>query len=86
MAYGHRLLGIDRTRSERYRTQIAAGRVGLKPGWVRLSIPYFASEADVSRSCQMIASGFWRRLRRTKTTLPASSLSPLTIGTGWLMG
>jgi selenocysteine lyase/cysteine desulfurase len=45
--YGHRLLGIDRARSERYRAQIAAGKLGVKPGWVRLSIPYYASEADV---------------------------------------
>ncbi len=45
--YGHRLLGIDRARSERYRAQIAKGLNGIKPGWVRLSIPFYASEADV---------------------------------------
>ncbi|MBI5533270.1 MAG: aminotransferase class V-fold PLP-dependent enzyme [Deltaproteobacteria bacterium] len=45
--YGHRLLGIDRTRSEQYRAQIAAGMLGVKPGWVRISLPYYASEADV---------------------------------------
>jgi selenocysteine lyase/cysteine desulfurase len=45
--YGHRLLGIERPLSERYRAQIARGLNGLKPGWVRLSLPYYASEEDV---------------------------------------
>src|SRR5215472_12079355 len=45
--YGHRLLGIDRSRSERYRVQIANGFLGIKPGWVRLSLPYYASEEDL---------------------------------------
>jgi selenocysteine lyase/cysteine desulfurase len=45
--YGHRLLGIDAERSERYRRLIHAGLLGVKPGWVRISIPYYASAADV---------------------------------------
>jgi selenocysteine lyase/cysteine desulfurase len=45
--YGHRLLGIDRSQSERYRVQIANGFLGIKPGWVRLSLPYYASEEDL---------------------------------------
>jgi len=45
--YGHRLLGIDRARSERYRVQIANGYLGIKPGWVRVSLPYYASEEDL---------------------------------------
>jgi selenocysteine lyase/cysteine desulfurase len=45
--YGHRLLGIDERRSERFRRLIHAGVVGAKPGWVRISVPYFASEGDV---------------------------------------
>jgi len=44
--YGHRLLGIDRARSEQFRAQIAQGWNGLKPGWVRLSIPWYVDEAD----------------------------------------
>ena len=44
--YGHRLLGIDRARSERYRAQIARGALGVKPGWVRLTLPYYASAED----------------------------------------
>lgn len=45
--YGHRLLGIDRARSERYRARIAEGIIGVKPGWVRLSLPFYASDADI---------------------------------------
>lgn len=45
--YGHRLLGIDRQRSEAYRRQIARGLIGLKPGWVRLTLPYYASDEDI---------------------------------------
>lgn len=45
--YGHRLLGIDRAQSERYRVQIANGFLGIKPGWVRLSLPYYASAEDL---------------------------------------
>jgi len=44
--YGHRLLGIDEERSSRYRGQIAKGRAGLKPGWVRVSLPHYASDHD----------------------------------------
>jgi selenocysteine lyase/cysteine desulfurase len=44
--YGHRLLGIDEHRSERYRRFIHDGLAGIKPGWVRVSLPYYASEED----------------------------------------
>ncbi len=45
--YGHRLLQIDRHKSELYRKQIARGILGIKPGWVRLSLPYYASQKDL---------------------------------------
>jgi selenocysteine lyase/cysteine desulfurase len=45
--YGHRLLGIDAARSDRYRREIARGNLGVKPGWVRLTLPYYASEEDI---------------------------------------
>ncbi|MFO0598555.1 MAG: aminotransferase class V-fold PLP-dependent enzyme [Myxococcaceae bacterium] len=45
--YGHRLLGISRDRSESYRRQIARGLIGLKPGWVRVTLPYYASDEDI---------------------------------------
>ena len=46
--YGHRLLGIDRPTSEKYRSMIAQGFLGVKPGWVRISLPYYASEEDLN--------------------------------------
>lgn len=45
--YGHRLLGIDRATSERYRALIRQGVEGIKPGWVRVTIPFYANEDDV---------------------------------------
>ena len=45
--YGHRLLGVDRETSEKHRALLRRGVGGCKPGWVRVSIPYYASDADV---------------------------------------
>ncbi|HYY10791.1 MAG TPA: hypothetical protein VE781_07615, partial [Kineosporiaceae bacterium] len=43
--YGHRLLGIDLERSHAFQQEIARGCEGLKPGWVRVNLNYFLSEA-----------------------------------------
>jgi selenocysteine lyase/cysteine desulfurase len=45
--YGHLLLGIDREGSERFRRLVRRGLNGIKPGWVRVSLPYYATEEDV---------------------------------------
>jgi selenocysteine lyase/cysteine desulfurase len=45
--YGHRLLGIGPERSAEYRQAISCGLLGLKPGWVRLSLPYYATAEEV---------------------------------------
>ena len=45
--YGHALLGIDEAGSEAFRGLVRRGIGGVKPGWVRLSIPYYASEDDL---------------------------------------
>ncbi len=45
--YGHRLLGVDMATSQRYRTLLDRGLGGIKPGWVRVSLPYYASEEDL---------------------------------------
>ena len=42
--YGHRLLGIDTTTSNRFECAILAGMEGVKPGWVRVNFNYFISE------------------------------------------
>ena len=57
--YGHRLLGISGQRSERYRRLIAEGIIGAKPGWVRVSLPWYASPQDVEftlRAVEFVAS------------------------------
>jgi selenocysteine lyase/cysteine desulfurase len=46
--YGHRLLGIDLVRSQRFEQEIVAGCEGIKPGWVRVSFNYFTAEATFS--------------------------------------
>ncbi|MEB2312817.1 MAG: aminotransferase class V-fold PLP-dependent enzyme [Sorangiineae bacterium] len=56
--YGHRLLGIDAATSERIRGFIREGISGIKPGWVRISLPYFATEEDfeyVMRAIEFVA-------------------------------
>lgn len=45
--YGHRLLGISPARSAELRKAIALGVLALKPGWVRLSLPYYATPEEV---------------------------------------
>jgi selenocysteine lyase/cysteine desulfurase len=57
--YGHRLLGIAGERSERYRRLIAGGLTGAKPGWVRVSLPWYGSPEDVEftlRAVEFVAS------------------------------
>jgi selenocysteine lyase/cysteine desulfurase len=45
--YGHRLLGIGAEESDHYRALIRRGINGIKPGWVRITLPYYASEEDL---------------------------------------
>ncbi|MCA9627123.1 MAG: aminotransferase class V-fold PLP-dependent enzyme [Myxococcales bacterium] len=45
--YGHRLLSIDRAHSERFRTLIKHGVTGIKPGWVRVTLPFYSSPEDL---------------------------------------
>ncbi|MCA9705617.1 MAG: aminotransferase class V-fold PLP-dependent enzyme [Myxococcales bacterium] len=45
--YGHRLLDIDLQTSQRFRELVRRGIGGIKPGWVRVTIPFYASEHDV---------------------------------------
>lgn len=44
--YGHALLGIDAATSDRYRTCIAAGWQGLKPGWCRVGFHYAMDDPE----------------------------------------
>ncbi|KAM7274777.1 hypothetical protein ACFE04_016643 [Oxalis oulophora] len=44
--YGHSLLNIDKTQSLAYRDAIQKGFVGVKPGWTRISFPYYMSNEE----------------------------------------
>jgi selenocysteine lyase/cysteine desulfurase len=45
--YGHKLLGVGAARSALHRQAIATGTLALKPGWVRLSLPWHATPDEV---------------------------------------
>ena len=63
--YGHRLLGIDLKRSERFREAIQSGHEGIKPGWVRVNFNYFIDEdtfAYILAAVHLIARDGWRLL------------------------
>ena len=45
--YGHRLLGLDAATSEGMRALIGRGFDGSRRGWVRVTVPCYASPADV---------------------------------------
>ena len=63
--YGHRLLGIDLTRSREFEREIVKGCEGIKPGWVRLSFNYFISEAVfqfILDAVDLIADHGWKLL------------------------
>ncbi|NLQ16877.1 aminotransferase class V-fold PLP-dependent enzyme [Marinomonas sp. M1K-6] len=44
--YGHQLLGIDKTESERIQEAMRKGEKLVKPGWVRFNLNYFLDDAE----------------------------------------
>jgi len=44
--YGHRLLGIGRDRARALAREAVGGRLGIKPGWTRLSFAFYLSEPE----------------------------------------
>ncbi|MCB9539848.1 MAG: aminotransferase class V-fold PLP-dependent enzyme [Myxococcales bacterium] len=63
--YGHRLLGIDLTRSRAFEREILRGCEGVKPGWVRVNFNYFISRASfeyVLEALELVATHGWRLL------------------------
>ena len=63
--YGHRLLGIDLERSHAFQHEISKGCEGLKPGWTRLNVNYFLSEATCDYlidAVHLIADQGWKLL------------------------
>jgi selenocysteine lyase/cysteine desulfurase len=63
--YGHRLLGIDLDRSHEFEREIAHGCEGIKPGWVRVNLNYFISDAVLEyilEAVEIVATDGWRLL------------------------
>ncbi|KAI4317913.1 hypothetical protein L6164_025741 [Bauhinia variegata] len=44
--YGHALLNVNRSHSLAIRSAIQEGYVGIKPGWTRVSFPYYMRKED----------------------------------------
>jgi selenocysteine lyase/cysteine desulfurase len=44
--YGHRLLGIDDERARAFAAEAVDGRLGVKPGWARVSFSFYLSEPE----------------------------------------
>ncbi|CAK9163273.1 unnamed protein product [Ilex paraguariensis] len=44
--YGHRLLNVDESRSLAFKAAIQMGYNGMKPGWTRISFPYYMSNEE----------------------------------------
>jgi len=53
--YGHRLLGIDLTKSHEIEEEITSGCEGIKPGWVRINFNYFFSDVVVDYLISAVA-------------------------------
>ena len=63
--YGHRLLGIDDEHSATFQAAIGAGCGGVKPGWVRVNLNYFLTDAIADHlidAVDRLGSDGWRLL------------------------
>ena len=63
--YGHRLLGIDITRSRAFEREVVRGCEGVKPGWARLNFNYFISEElfdFLIEAVHIVAESGWKLL------------------------
>jgi hypothetical protein len=63
--YGHRLLAIGPVRSHALRAEVGHGCDGVKPGWTRVNLNYFISEATagyIAAAVELIAADGYRLL------------------------
>ena len=63
--YGHALLGMDMNYSRAIQSEMAAGNVILRPGWVRLNFNYFIRESEFDYllgAIELVAQHAWRVL------------------------
>ncbi|MCL1594302.1 MAG: aminotransferase class V-fold PLP-dependent enzyme [Actinomycetia bacterium] len=63
--YGHALLGIDDEHSEEIADEVILGCEGIKPGWIRVNLNYFISDAVfnfIVESVHLVATHGWKLL------------------------
>jgi selenocysteine lyase/cysteine desulfurase len=63
--YGHRLLGIDLDRSHAYQRAVLGGCAGIRPGWVRVNLTWFLSDALADfliEAVRLVARDGWKLL------------------------
>jgi len=63
--YGHRLLGIDQTRSHAIEAEVEVGCEGIKPGWTRVNFNYFLNDTVCDyliATVHLIADQGWKLL------------------------
>jgi selenocysteine lyase/cysteine desulfurase len=60
--YGHTLLEIDETTSERYRAAVRDGWLGIKPGWCRIGFHFVMDDAEANfliEAVEFVAQHGW---------------------------
>jgi hypothetical protein len=63
--YGHELLGIGPQEAARLAAQAVAGRLGVKPGWARVSFAYYLAEPEFTYIVEAVrlVAAYGARLR-----------------------
>jgi selenocysteine lyase/cysteine desulfurase len=65
--YGQALLGIDSAASEKFEAQLVEAKEIVRPGFVRVSFPYFFNDAMVDyvvNAVLLVADHGWRMLNQ----------------------
>lgn len=63
--YGHHLLEIGAEHSQDIESQLLAGQMVLRPGWIRVNFNYFIDQATfeyIVRAIELLADNAWRLL------------------------
>ena len=76
--YGHALLGIGPAARAGIEREVLRGHLGIKPGWARVSFPYFLAEPVfdyVLRALHFIADHGWRFLSQYRFDVTSGAWS-----------
>lgn len=73
--YGHDLLDIDEAQSKAIRSQLDEGKIGIKPGWVRMSFGPGVSEEDLEILLEAVPhiAANWRTYAEDYVMNPATA-------------